>query len=314
MMMMSSPNAPLQNRPNVSGTAVAKTPKACLFNLEETYEARKKSDHEFMNWWLGTLVVTPLTFFFYYQYRFYRNIARRDSHFAKTHQFYVGVAETIHAIAKDQGNRFVDTDLRNMNQLLNSKETLKLVKPIHWWLYLAVSIVVGVIAVTVSHFITPMIFSTVSEVDMMSYRSGIQMVLQLPVFIYAIMIYTSLMKNHATLEQFEVSCLKKTKSMLLDLGVQKATEINYAPQCKPRNFWIHVLLTVPTLTINWWFVDYQLITEPSKRFKEANKVQHQVIQALKQVFNKNQQRANELHVQAPSQQPLPVSANEEPTV
>jgi hypothetical protein len=143
---------------------------------------------------------------------------------------------------------------------------------------------------------------------------GFLAVFILPASIYQWVIISKLMKDHASLEKLECTLLQKTKTMLQDLGVQKATEINYAPQCKPRNFWIHFLLTVPTLCINWLFVDYQLITEPSKRFKETNRVQYQVIQALKQVFNKNQQHANELHVQAPSQQPLPVSANEEPTV
>ncbi|MCS6267659.1 MAG: hypothetical protein H2174_08855 [Vampirovibrio sp.] len=226
MMMMSAPNAPLQNRPNPNGTAVAKTPKACLFNLEETYESRKKSDHEFMNWWLGTLLVGPVSFFIYLQYRFYRNIARRDSHFAKTHQFYTEVTETIRAMTKEQGNTAVETDLRNMNQLLNNKETLKLVKPIHWWLYLAVAMVGGAIAGAISFIITPILFSTASAVDMASYGSGIQFVLQLPVFIYALIIMSSLMKNHATLERFEMACLQKTKTLLLDLGVEKAKMIN----------------------------------------------------------------------------------------
>ena len=310
MMMMSAPNAPLQNRPNPNGTAVAKTPKACLFNLEETYESRKKSDHEFMNWWLGTLLLSLVTFGIYWQYRYYRNVARRDSHFAKTHQFYVGVAETIHAMAKDQGNTTVETDLRNITQLLNSKETQQLVKPLHWWMVLGIPMAVGFIAGMLVSFLGPVGFSSVDKTQLPLIMSGIQVVVCLPVWTYQCIIHSKLMKDHATLERFELACLQKTKTLLQDLGVQKATEINYVPQCKPRNFWIHALLTVPTVAINWWFVDYQLITEPSKRFKQVNRVQHQVIQALKQVFNKNQQHANELHVQAPSQQPLPVSANE----
>jgi len=314
MMMMSAPKAPLQNRPNPNGTAVAKTPKAFLFNLEETYEARKKSDHEFMNWWLGTLLLSLVTFGIYWQYRYYRNVARRDTHFAKTHQFYVGVTETIHAMAKDQGNRTVDTDLRNMNQLLNSKETQKLVKPLHWWMVLGIPMTVGFIASMLISFLGPVGLSSLDKTQLPLIMSGIQVVVCLPVWIYQCIIHNKLMKDHASLEKLECILLQKTKTMLQDLGVQKATEINYVPQCKARNFWIHALLTVPTVAINWWFVDYQLITEPSKRFKEVNRVQYQVIQALKQVFNKNQQHANELHVQAPSQQPLPVSANEEPTI
>jgi hypothetical protein len=231
-----------------------------------------------MNWWLGTFLLSVVTFGIYAQYRFYRNIARRDSHFAKTHQFYTGVAETIHALAKDQGNTAVDTDLRNMNQLLNSEETQKLVKPLHWWMYLTVALVGAVIASAVSFMLAPMLFSTASEVDMMSYHSGLQGVLQLPVSIYACIIMSSLMKDHASLERLECTMLQKTKTMLQDLGVEKAKEINYVPQCKARNFWIHFALTFVTLGINWLFVDYQLITEPVKRFKQSNRVQHQVVQ------------------------------------
>jgi hypothetical protein len=314
-MMMSTPKAPLQtNRANPNGTAVAKTPKACLFNLEETYETRKKTDHEFMNWWLGTLLIAPVTLFLYPQYRFYRNIARRDSHFAKTHQFYVGVAETIHAIAKDQGNTAVDTDLRNMNQLLNKPETKKLFKPIHWWLYLAIAFVGGGIAAGLSAVIAPMLFPTANTEQVSVYISGISMVLQLPIMIYGIMIYTSLMKNHATLEQFEVSCLQKTKTMLLDLGFDKARTLAYEPQCKPRNFWIHFALTFVTFGLNWLYVDFRLITEPVKRFKEANKVQYEVLQGLKQIFNKNLQRANEVQGHLSTDQSRSVVSTEEPRV
>ena len=310
--MMSNPKAPLQNRPNPNGPAVAKTPKACLFNLEQTYEARKKTDHEFINWWLGTLLVTPVTFFIYYQYRFYRNIARRDSHFAKTYQFYTGVAETIHVMANDLNNTVVDTDLRHLNQLLNNHETHKLVKPIHWWLYLAVAFVGGGIAAGVSAVVAPMLFPTANAEQVSVYISGISMVLQLPIMIYVIMIYTSLMKNHATLEQFEVSCLQKTKTMLLDLGFEKARTLAYEPQCKPRNFWVHFALSFVTLGLNWFYVDYQLVNEPVKRFKEANKVQYEVLQGLKQIFNKNLQHANTVQGHLSTEQSRSVVSTEEP--
>lgn len=310
MMMMSSPKAPLQKNQNPNGTAVAKTPKACLFNLEQTYEARKKSDHEFMNWWLGTFLVGFVTLSFYWHYRYYRNIARRDSHFAKTHQFYTEVAETIHAMAKDQGNTAVNDSLSVMNQMLNSKETQKLVKPIHWWMVLGVSLFGGFVA----GFIAALVGSVASHADPNLSVNNLASLLQIPLIVYNCIIMYKLMREHATLERWECSLLQKTKTMLQDLGVQKASEINYVPQCKPRNFWIHALLTVPTVFINWIYVDYRLINEPVKRFKQSNRVQHQVVQALKQVFNKNQQRANELHVQVPNEQPLPVSANEEPTV
>jgi hypothetical protein len=313
-MMMSAPQAPLQNSANPNNAPVVKTPKACLFNLEQTYESRKKTDHEFMNWWLGTLVVTPVTFFYYAVYRFYRNIARRDSHFAKTHQFYTEVAETINAIAKDQGNRALDTDLRNLNQLLYNKEAQKLVKPIHWWLYLGVALVGGAVAGAISYFLAPLLFSAVDKETIALYSSGIQLVLQLPIIIYSIIILSSLMKNHASLERFESACLQKTRSMLLDLGVKEARDIHYEPQCKPRNFWLHFALSFVTLGLNWLYVDYQLITEPVKRFKEANRVQHQVVQALKQVFNKNLQHANKLRVRLASEQPFSASVNEEPTI
>jgi hypothetical protein len=128
MMMMTTPKAPLQNRPNPNGTAVAKTPKACLFNLEQTYEARKKSDHEFMNWWLGTFIVGLATQGQYWVYRYYRNIIRRDEHFARIFQFYHMAGETIHALAKEQGNVAVSNTLREFNQLLQNDKAKKLIK------------------------------------------------------------------------------------------------------------------------------------------------------------------------------------------
>jgi hypothetical protein len=132
---------------------------------------------------------------------------------------------------------------------------------------------------------------TLSTIDPNLSVKNIDFLLTIPSIIYLCVIAYKLMREYATVERLEMALMKKIRTILADLGAEKTADLTYTPQCKARNFWVHLLLTLPTLYINWLYIDYRYITEPVKRFKEANKVQHYVLKNLKQVLNKNTNRA-----------------------
>jgi hypothetical protein len=296
MMMMMT--APLDSTGNTlspqRNNLASQNAKKMLLNLSGIFQSRKKSDHQFINWWLGTFVLSLITGGLYYSYREIRIIARRDSHFAKTHQFYTQAAEVINSLAKECGNTIISTDLRNTHQLLNSKETKTLVKPIRWWVFLLLTMgypfVVGIIS--------GILAGGGAAVEQPEAPSLLPYIVQLgvmfPILIYYSIIYAGLMKDYAKFDALEADLVKKMKVMLLDLGVEQAKNITFEPQCKPRKFWLHWLLSIPTLCINWLYVDYQLVTEPLKRFKEANRAQYHIQQALAYIAKTNEERSTQL--------------------
>ena len=56
-----------------------------------------------------------------------------------------------------------------------------------------------------------------------------------------------------------------------------------AINCRAPNFWLNLALTLPTLGLNWIYVDYRLTVEAQKRFAESARVQGAILQALKQL-------------------------------
>ena len=76
----------------------------------------------------------------------------------------------------------------------------------------------------------------------------------------------------------------------LELGfssdLQQALQIDSPPlaiSCQPPNLWLHLALTLPTLGLNWIYVDYRLTVEAQNRFAESARVQGAILQALKQL-------------------------------
>jgi hypothetical protein len=305
MMMMTTPKAPLQNRPNQAGTGVAKTPKACLFNLEQTYEARKKTDHEFMNWWLGTFVVGLATQGQYLVYRYYRNMIRRDEHFTRISQFYSAVGETIHTLAKAEDNTSVNSTLRDFNQILQNEKAKKLIKPIVWWRLPVVSVIAYIILVVILYsFILPSMALSLQGakehlnpaifLSTLGFLPFLIILYSIGTLVYKSFITYGLMNDYTTLEKWDMALLQKTKTMLSDLGLEKTSSISYTTHCKTRNFWIPFFLTIPTLGLIWLYVDYFLISEPAKRFKELPWIQFQILDGLKSVAQKNEDRTKAL--------------------
>lgn len=293
MMMMHA----TENTPPVTGTQ-GKQPnatKAVIIELNTIAEGRKKTDHVFLNWWLGTFVLSWVTLFLYSGYRYYRHIHRQDKHLARTKAFYTTLPDAIHALAKDMGTRMVDDSLREYNAVLLNKNTQTLFKPIHWWMPLTISLAASLF----QHFGVPLLvgmaFPSADPNTTMLYNSVGQLAVAIPNLIYQLTVVKDLMQRVAKIEALQQNLLKKTRGMLADLGITNAKNIEYESQCKSRNFWLHLVLWVCTGGLGYFYTDYRIITDIEKRFTEEAKLEHQLVQALKQCYNKMQQHAKELH-------------------
>lgn len=103
---------------------------------------------------------------------------------------------------------------------------------------------------------------------------------------------TILVKNTMPLVGFFTYLINSRYSSLdeLELGfsknLQNALQIESPPlttNCQKLNLWLHLALTLPTLGLNWIYVDYRLTVEAQKRFAESARVQGAILQALKQL-------------------------------
>jgi hypothetical protein len=252
-----------------------------LAKLEALYEARHETDHVFINWWVGTLLLGLPTLFMYPIYRFFRNIHRRDSHFKRTNEFNYVLNQTISLLTSKEAQT------NSTSRTMMDASTNQLAKPIHWWIPFGLCF----LGLVFSEILPPLIASHFNPtlqgyaLERFELITGNQ--LYLPFNIYLCIIMYGLLKDYAELERLDIQTLYNAKMMLLNSGNAALNNISYQPCCRfsagVKSAFKYIILTLPTLGLNWVYVDYRLTVEAQKRFAESARVQGEILQALKQL-------------------------------
>jgi hypothetical protein len=252
-----------------------------LAQLEALYEARHKTDHVFINWWVGTLLLELPTLLLYPIYRFFRNIHRRDAHFKRTIQFNHVLNQTINLLTPQETIENTTTPT-----LLNTSAS-QLAKPLHWWIPFGLCL----LGLIFSEILPPLIAShfnpTLQGYALERFELLTGNLLYLPFNIYLYSIMYGLLKDYAELERLDINSLYNAKMRLSSIGIDSLNTLNYQPYCRfsagAKSAFKYVVLTILTLGLNWIYVDYRLTVEAQKRFAESARVQGAILQALKQL-------------------------------
>jgi hypothetical protein len=252
-----------------------------LEQLEALYEARHKTDHVFINWWIGTLLLGLPTLFIYPIYRFFRNIHRRDAHFKRTAQFNHVLNQTISLLTSQE------SQTNTTSPIIIDAFTNPLAKPLHWWIPFGLCL----LGLVFSEILPPLIAShfnpTLQGYALERFEFMVGTLLYFPFNIYQYSIMYGLLKDYAELERLDINSLYNAKMMLSSIGNETLNTINYQPCCRfsagAKSAFKYILSTILTLGLNWIYVDYRLTVEAQNRFAESARVQGAILQALQQL-------------------------------
>lgn len=252
-----------------------------ITQLETLYEARHKTDHVFINWWVGTLLLGLPTLFLYPIYRLFRNIHRRDAHFKRTLQFNHVLNQTINLLTPQE-------TIENTTTLtFPNTSASPLAKPLHWWIPFGLCLLGLVFSEILPPLIASHFNSTLQGYALERFELLTGHLLYLPFNIYLYSIMYGLMKDYAELERLDINSLYNAKMMLSSIENDVLNTINYQPCCRfsvgAKSAFKYIFLTILTLGLNWIYVDYRLTVEAQNRFAESARVQGAILQALKQL-------------------------------
>jgi hypothetical protein len=252
-----------------------------IAQLEALYEARHKTDHVFINWWVGTLLLGLPTLFIYPIYRFFRNIHRRDTHFKRTLQFNDVLNQTINLFTTQEA-----TSSSTSSSSINASAS-PLAKPLHWWIPFGLCFLGCVFSEILPSLIASHFNPTLQGYALERFELALSTLLYLPFNIYLYSIMYGILKDYAELERLDIQTLYNAKMMLSSIGNDALNTINYKPCCRfsagAKSVFKYTVLTILTLGLNWIYVDYRLTVEAQKRFTESARVQGAILQALKQL-------------------------------
>ncbi len=92
----------------------------------------------------------------------------------------------------------------------------------------------------------------------------------------------SMMKDLPRLEAVKQEWLERMIPIWQQCHLPTHTLSAYTPQTKERSWWLHTLLCLPTLTLNFWmYMDYQFHVEPTRAFKASSELEHSVLDLLR---------------------------------
>lgn len=272
-----------------------------LAQLEAIFNARLKTDYVFMNWWVGTFLMPFVTLGIYFYYRHFRNIHRRNQHLQRTRAFYSTLAQVLRLLPQASEKLTGQTAelLEDYEIRLGSKEAIAMAKPVHWkiWAWgevlysLSIIALFGIgIALAFSH-VDPA--SAKKQIAFLEPYNDLISLINLSLSIYWYYLYKRLLEDYIPMDLLEAKLLSYVQPILRNFSNNDSRTLlpSFEPQCRPRNFWLHLLLLFPTLGINFLYLDYCCIHEAQRRFKESARVQYRILQAVKKLA---EQSANEV--------------------
>jgi len=263
-----------------------------LQKLEALYEARHKTDHVFINWWVGTFVLGVLTGGLYLIYRFMKSVQRRNTHIQRTLHFYNTFVGELRALNQyQQDEEILESLLEPFEDSMDNKIYDKLLKPLQWWVGLVCIVVaIGLFTFFMGGNLLMCLAYPPYTIDWDDFTrffpSSLRFsaVLTLPsTILFGLYFLKRLLTDFVLFDNMEEGLLKGITPIVKTLLKNEQWELSFTKQCQPRNFWLHLALTLPTLGLNWIYVDYRLTVEAQKRFAESARVQGAILQALKQL-------------------------------
>ena len=262
--------------------------------LEALYEARHKTDHVFINWWVGTFILGVLTGGLYLIYRFMKSVHRKKKHIERISKFYEMTIYILKEFTATTNPKFISEDSLTLSDIRTQYRTMK---NSGWGMGLAVIILHCLLSATCV-FIGIIIYNayphphdtnTFTITNLLGNLLGCIYALPFWIFLYPFEIFALfflfryLMKDYVLFDNMEEGLLKGITPIVKTLLKDEQWELSFTEQCQPRNFWLHLALTLPTLGLNWVYVDYRLTVEAQNRFAESARVQGAILQALKQL-------------------------------
>ena len=286
-----------QNTPNLH-TNITK--------LEAIFNARHKTDYVFMNWWVGTFLMNIVTLGIYPTYRFIRRVHIRNQHIQRTRAFYKTLSQIIPLLPQSAEKLTGQTAelLEDYDIRLESNEAVAMAKPLQWkplafayGLMFVFGIVLYVVMIqliitsgSTGHHPDPSFMK--NQMEAITPYSNVINLINFPFGIYWYYLLKRSMEDYTHIDKWEASLLYYLQPLLRQLSNNdNRILLSFEPQCEKRNFWIFLLLLIPTLGINFLYLDYCCIHEAQRRFKESARVQYRILQAVKKLA---EQSANEV--------------------
>ena len=267
-----------------------------ITQLEALYEARHKTDHVFINWWVGTFVLGVLTGGLYLIYRFMKQVYRKKKHYERIAKFYEMTLYILKELTTTPDKNFISEDSLKLSAIRTQYRAITM-KNSDWNMSLTV-IIVHCLAFATTVFMGIIIHNayphphdtnTFTITNLLVNLLGCIYAFPFWIFLYPFEIFAlfflfrSLMKDFVLFDNMEEGLLKGITPIVKTLLKNEQWELSFTKQCQPRNFWLQLALTLPTLGLNWIYVDYRLTVEAQKRFAESARVQGAILQALKQL-------------------------------
>jgi hypothetical protein len=282
---------------------------ASLKKLEAIFNARHKTDHVFMNWWVGTFLMNIITLGIYPTYRFIRRVHIRNQHIQRTRAFYTTLSQIIPLLPQSAEKLTGQTKelLEDYDIRLESNEAVAMAKPLHWkplafayGLMFVFAIVFYIIIIqliitsgSTGHHPDPSFMK--NQMEAITPYSNIINLINFPFGIYWYYLLKRSMEDYTHIDKWEASLLYYLQPLLRQLSNNdNRISLPFEPQCEKRNFWIFLLLLIPTLGINYLYIDYCTIHEAQRRFKESARVQYRILQTVKKLAGQSADVENSL--------------------
>ncbi|MCS6267656.1 MAG: hypothetical protein H2174_08840 [Vampirovibrio sp.] len=271
---------------------------ASLIKLEAIFNARHKTDHVFMNWWVGTFLMNIITLGIYPTYRFIRRVHIRNQHIQRTRAFYTTLSQIIPLLPQSAEKLTGQTKelLEDYDIRLESNEAVAMAKPLHWkplafayGLMFVFGIVFYIIMIqlimtsaSAGHQPDPSFMK--NQMASITPYSHLINLINFPFGIYWYYLLKRSMEDYPHMDKWEASLTYYLQPLLRQLSNNdNRISLPFEPQCERRNFWIFLLLLIPTLGINYLYIDYCCIHEAQRRFKESARVQYRILQTVKKL-------------------------------
>ena len=225
-----------------------------IAQLEAIYEARHKTDHVFINWWVGTFVLGFLTGGLYLVYRFMKSVQRRNTHIQRTLRFYnTFVGELRELNQYQQNENTFEWLLEPFDDSMDNRKYDSVLTPSQWWVGLVCIVVsIGLFVFSMSgnllidHAYPPYTTTWDDFTRFLPTSLGFSAILTLPsLLLFGFYYFKKLLTNFVLFDNMEEGLLKGITPIVKTLLKNEQWELSFEKQCQPRNFWLHFALTLP---------------------------------------------------------------------
>ena len=211
--------------------------------IEQAVRDRTNTDHKFMNWWLFTFLVNPITFGIAGIYFFYQRMARVDAYSRRKSAYYAALVEYTERRAEGSA---ASGAVRPMTDQLRAD------------------------------------LAAASQSTIKPIGAGLNFVLTIVTFgIWAIVVYYKVNRAWNDRQLFEAHFDDRLSQAWLQLGILRHPITFVVDQGKDRSFGIWLVLSIVTFGI-WAIVwDYRVWRDPDLLYPEFHAVEDAVLQIVR---------------------------------